>query len=171
MNKKIEARLNAQIKLEMESSYIYLAMASWAHQKGFDGISTFFYEHSDEERMHMLKIVKFVNERDGEAIIPDISVPKLDYSENNLTKLFQDVYDHEVKVSDKIHELVALSLEEKDYATHNFLQWYVTEQMEEESMVKTLLDKLKIIGEDRAGLYLFDRDIATTVAPIEGQQA
>ena len=157
LTKNMEAALNQQIRVEAESSQVYLSMASWAEVKGLEGISQFMYKHSDEERMHMLKLIKYVNERGGHAYITDLSAPKTEFG--TFQKMFQELYDHEIFVSKSINELVHVSLEEKDYATHNFLQWYVAEQIEEEALARTILDKIKLIGNDKGGLYLFDRDV------------
>lgn len=158
LSKSIQEALNNQILMEAESSQAYLAMACWAEiQPGLDGVSDFFYQQSDEERVHMLKLVRFVNERGGFATIPALTQPMLTFP--SLGKLFSEFLQHELKVSDSINDLVHLSLAEKDYATHNFLQWYVNEQIEEERTARVLNDKLEMIGDDRSGLYLFDRDI------------
>ena len=157
LTEKMEKALNDQIRVEAESSQVYLSMASWAEVKGLEGISLFMYKHSDEERMHMLKLVKYVNERGGHAHISDLKAPATEFG--TFQKLFQDLYDHEIFVSQSINELVHVALEEKDYATHNFLQWYVAEQIEEEALARTILDKIKLIGNDKGGLYLFDRDV------------
>lgn len=163
LSKKIEKELNAQIKLEAESSQTYLAMASWAEGQGFDGIVNFLYKHSDEERVHMVKLVKFVNDRDGKAIIPALPKPEDNYT--SVKQLFQSLLDHEMEVTQSINRLVALCLQEKDYTTHNFLQWYVAEQIEEETLAKIINDKLKLIGNDGSGLYMFDRDIEQISVP------
>jgi ferritin len=157
LKESIDQALNLQIKIEAESSQIYLAMASWAETKGLGGTAQFLYKHSDEERMHMLKLVQYVNERGGRAIVPALAAPDTEY--NSLTKLFQTLLDHEVMVSNEINNLVDICLNEKDYTTHNFLQWYVAEQIEEEALARSIMDKLRMIGEDKGGLYLFDRDI------------
>jgi len=157
LTKEMEKALNEQIRVEAESSQVYLSMASWAEVKGLEGISLFMYRHSDEERMHMLKLVKYVNERGGHAQVATLKAPKNDFG--SFQKMFQELYDHEIMVSKNINELVHIALEEKDYATHNFLQWYVAEQIEEEALARTILDKLDLIGNDKGGLYLFDRDI------------
>ena len=164
LKETIDQALNLQIKIEAESSQIYLAMASWAETKGLGGTAQFLYKHSDEERMHMLKLVQYVNERGGRAIVPQLAAPDTEY--HSLTKLFQTLLNHEVMVSGEINNLVEICLNEKDYTTHNFLQWYVAEQIEEEALARSIMDKLRMIGEDKGGLYLFDRDIeAISVAP------
>jgi ferritin len=157
LSKTIEEALNKQIRIEAESSQVYLAMAVWAETKGLEGISNFMYEHSDEEREHMLKLIKFVNERGGRAHISELNAPGVKFS--SFQVMFEDLLKHEIFVSQSINELVHISLQEKDYATHNFLQWYVAEQIEEEATARTILDKINMIGDDKGGLYLFDRDI------------
>ncbi len=153
----IEEVLNGQIRVEAQSSQIYLAMASWAEVQGFEGVAQFMYAHSDEERMHMLKLVKFINERGGHAKISELEAPPTQFG--SFKEMFQELYKHEVKVSNCINDLVDICLKEKDYATHNFLQWYVSEQIEEEALARNILDKIKLIGDDKGGFYLFDNDI------------
>lgn len=157
LSEKLQAALNEQVKIEGYSSQIYLAMASWAENQGFEGIATFMYAQSDEERMHMLKLIKYINQRGGEALIPQVERPTLDHS--SFKTLFKQLFEHEVFVSQSINNLVDISLQERDYATHNFLQWYVAEQIEEEATARAILDKINLIGDDKGGLYLFDNDI------------
>jgi len=157
ISKLIEQALNNQVTIEAESSQIYLAMACWAEAKGLEGVAQFMYKQSDEERVHMLKLVKFINERGGNASISALKAPVISF--NTFREMFQELHDHEIFVSDSINQLVHVTLEERDYATHNFLQWYVTEQIEEEAQARAILDKINLIGDDKGGLYLFDRDI------------
>lgn len=158
LSKKIEKALNNQIGLEHSASHYYLAMASWAEVNGLNGISAFLYKHSDEERLHMLKLFKFVNERGGHALVPESK--KVKHTFQGLSEIFETVLQHEIMVTNEINNLVDMCLKEKDYTTHNFMQWYVAEQIEEESLARNILDKLKLIGNDKGGLYLFDRDMA-----------
>jgi ferritin len=157
LSEKIQEALNRQVEVEASSSQFYLAMASWAETNGLNGVAKFLYGHSDEERQHMLKLFKYINERGGRAIVPNLSKPSEDFESINF--IFQSLYDHEVKVTSEINGVVELCLNEKDYTTHNFIQWYVAEQIEEEGLAADLLDKLKLIGGDKGGLYLFDRDL------------
>ncbi|KAB1159662.1 ferritin [Tenacibaculum aiptasiae] len=161
LSKKIEKALNEQIKIEAESSQVYLSMACWAEIQGFEGVAQFMYAHSDEERMHMLKLVKFVNERGGHAHVSELAAPPTEFG--SFKDMFQTLFDHEVMVSKSINDLVHITLEERDYATHNFLQWYVSEQIEEEALARTILDKINLIGDDKGGLYLFDNDVKQIV--------
>jgi ferritin len=134
-------------------------MASWAECAGITGTANFLYQHSDEERQHMLKLVRFVNERGGRADIPSVDVPKKEFE--SLTDIFTLLLSHELKVTNMINEVVFVCLEEKDYSTHNFMQWFVSEQLEEEALARNILDQLKMIDGDKGGLYLFDRELVT----------
>ena len=163
LSPNIEAALNKQVVIEAESSQVYLAMASWAENQGLEGVSQFMYAHSDEERMHMLKLVKFINERGGHAIISTLAAPPVSFG--SFKEMFQELFNHEVFVSASINDLVDISLQEKDYATHNFLQWYVSEQIEEEALARNILDKINLIGDDKGGLYLFDNDVKRLIGP------
>ena len=167
LSKKIEKALNNQIKIEAESSQIYLAMASWAEVQGLSGVATFMYLQSDEEREHMLKLVRYINERGGHAKVSALVAPSIEFG--SFKEMFQTLFEHEVFVSKSINELVDITLNEKDYATHNFLQWYVAEQIEEEAQARTILDKINLIGDDKGGLYLFDNDIKQLASTATGQ--
>jgi ferritin len=168
LSKIMADALNGQVLMEAQSSQAYLAMGSWAEiQPGLKGVTDFFYQHSEEERQHMLKLIHFINERGGFAVVPELKQPVLTFV--SLKKAFEELLKHELAVSASINELVDLALKEKDYATHNFLQWYVMEQMEEEKLARECNDKLEMIGDDRSGLYLFDRDILNMGAEGKGK--
>lgn len=160
----IQKALNKQVTLEAASSQVYLSMASWSETQGFEGIAQFMYSHSDEERQHMLKLIKFINERGGHAIVSDLKAPPVAFG--SFKEMFQKLFDHEVLVSSSINELVDISLQEKDYATHNFLQWYVSEQIEEEALARNILDKINLIGDEKSGFYLFDNDIKQLITVV-----
>jgi ferritin len=165
LSKTLQEALNKQLKHEAMSSQIYLAMASWADiQPGLQGVTEFFYQQSEEERQHMLKLMMYINERGGFGIVPSLEQPIVTFQ--SLKKLFEEFLKNEVGVSESINDVVHLALQEKDYATHNFLQWYVAEQIEEERLARTLNDKLEMIGADKSGLYLFDRDILSYRASL-----
>jgi ferritin len=157
LSKKIEKILNQQVEKESYSSVLYLAMASWAQVNGYSGIAQWLYIQSDEERLHMLKFVHYINERGGKASISAIEQPPVD--SGNIKKLFEEVLKHEQFITDSINQIVGLSLEEKDYTTHSWVQWFVNEQIEEESAVAEILDKLKLVGDNN--MYIFDRDIVS----------
>ena len=168
MNKSIEKLLNEQVKYEASASLQYLSMASWADANGYNGVAEFFYAQSEEERLHMTKLVKFINERSGTVVVPSLDKPKSDFK--NLNELFDKFLSSEVFVTEKINHIIYECLQKKDYNVHNFMQWYVAEQLEEEAVARTLLDKLNIIGNDKSGHYLFDRDIATIATEVEPEE-
>jgi ferritin len=157
LSKPIEDALNDQVALEGNSSQFYLAMASWAETEGLNGTASFLYLHADEERAHMLKLIKFINERGGKAVIPTLQQPPKKFS--NIQDIFNLLLEHEIMVTHEINQVVDICLQQKDYTTHNFMQWYVAEQLEEEALARNLIDKLNLIGNDKGGMYLFDRDL------------
>ena len=154
LSKKVEDILNVQIDKEGYSSHLYLSMASWAENEGLGGVSEWLYGQADEERIHMLKLVKYINERDGQAKIAAVEEPPSEFG--SVREMFEKVLEHEKFVTASINEIVQVCIEENDHTTHNWIQWYVTEQIEEEASVKSILDKLKLAGDQ---LYMFDRDI------------
>ena len=155
LKKKIEDICNRQVEREGYSSNLYLAMASWAETNGLSGVAAWMYSQSDEERIHMLKFIKYINERGGKAVIPALKKPATEFK--SVEDVFKEVLKHEEFVTASINEIVALTLEEKDFNTHNFLQWFVMEQVEEETSVRMVLDKLHLVGKNN--MYEFDRDI------------
>lgn len=159
ISKRIQDGLNMQIELEAYSSQYYLSMASWAENQGLEGTSKFLYHHSDEERQHMLKLFHYINDRGGHAVVPDLRQPPLRFE--TVQEVFERILEHEIHVSEEINKLVDVCMQEKDYTTSNYLQWYVSEQIEEEKLARNIIDKLKLIGNDKGGMYLFDRDIQT----------
>ena len=138
IDKQIEQALNDQIATEARSSHFYLGMATWAETNGLNGTSAFLYRHSDEERQHMLKLIKFVNERGGTAHI------LLGSAHGGIQRSACRVH-HVARARDQgdgqHQQVVDLCLSRKDYTTHNFMQWYVSEQIEEEALARTILDK------------------------------
>ena len=157
LNKRVEKTLNDQIAKEAYASNSYLAMASWCEQKGLRGCTAFFYGQSDEERQHMLKLIKYVNDSAGEAVIDAITQPKSDYK--SIKDIFETSLKQERAVTASINNLVELAFTTKDHATYNFLQWYVSEQHEEESLFKTILDIINLGEEDKQSLLLVDIEI------------
>ena len=161
LSQKIEKALNAQMTREADAAQFYLSVGSWAEVQGFEGIATFLYGHVEEERGHMMKLLKFINQRGGHGKVEPLAKAPAD--PKTLKELFELVLAHEMENSRQINAIVDACLEEKDYPTFNFLQWFVAEQLEEEALATKLLDKMSVIGEDKGnkgGLYEFDQDIA-----------
>ncbi|HZK07193.1 MAG TPA: ferritin [Bacteroidales bacterium] len=154
ISKNLEKAINEQIKLEEQSSRIYMAMASWCEVNGLPGAAAFLYAASDEEREHMLKLVHFLNDRGGHAQLLKLEEPS--HTWNSLEELFKSVLDHERYVTSKINNLVDMCLTEKDHTTNSFLQWFVTEQIEEESLSQEIVDKIKLVGDSKNGNFHLD---------------
>ncbi len=166
LKKKIEDICNRQVEREGFSSNLYIAMASWAENNGFSGVAAWLYSQADEERLHMMKFIKYINERGGKAVMPALKKPAADYK--SVEDVFKEVLKHEEFVTASINEIVSLTLEEKDFNTHNFLQWFVMEQVEEEASVRTILDKVRLVGKNN--MYQFDRDIMSLRTPAANAQ-
>jgi ferritin len=163
MIKSIEKILNVQIEKESYSSHLYLSMASWAETQGYEGIAQWLYVQADEERLHMLKFIHYVNERGGNAVISAIKLPPAKFKD--AMDAFQNVLKHEQFITASINEIVALCNQEKDFTTLNFVQWFVAEQIQEEKSARAIIDKLKLLGNQN--LYLLDKDIMTMRAAGE----
>jgi len=155
ITEKLEKIFNEQIDKEFYSSNLYLSMAIWAETNGYNGTAKWFYAQADEERMHMLKFIEYLNDRGGKAIVPAIKQPPHKFKD--LKTVFYQVLEHEMFISKSINDIVALTIEEKDYSTNSWIQFFVSEQIEEERSVNEIIDRLKLIGEQN--IYLFDRDI------------
>ena len=140
----IQAALNAQMTNEAHNAQIYLAYASWASEKGFDGVANFLFRHSNEERNHMQKFLEYILKRGGKVIVTAIPAPGPDPV--NMNDCFEKVFKSEVENTGNIYDIVNLSMAEKDWATFNFMQWFVKEQTEEETLALDLLDKIKVAG-------------------------
>ncbi|MEO6232935.1 MAG: ferritin [Ferruginibacter sp.] len=163
LSDSIASALNDQMSKEAHASQIYLSYAAWADSQGFGGIANFLFRHAQEERNHMMKILEYILKRGGKVNITEIPAPPADpVSVNNC---FEKVFGHEVDNTKAIYHVVKLSLEESDWATWNFMQWFVKEQTEEETMAMNLLDKVKIAGGEKINndtLYSLDRDLQST---------
>ncbi len=155
--------LNNQMTNEAHNAQIYLAYASWAADKGYDGISNFLFRHANEERNHMMKFLEYILKRGGKVVVTAIPAPGPDPVSVN--DCFEKVFQSEVENTTKIYAIVDMSMAEKDWATWNFMQWFVKEQTEEETLAMDLLSKIKVAGGANAkddALYSLDRDLATT---------
>jgi ferritin len=163
LSKTLTAALNSQMTKEAHASQIYLSYAAWAENQGFGGIANFLFRHAEEERNHMMKILEYILKRGSEVQI--ISIPAPHDKPASLKNCFEKVFEHEVENTKTVYKLVKMSLDEEDWATWNFMQWFVKEQIEEETMAINLLNKIKIAGGDKANniaLYSLDRDMKET---------
>ncbi len=157
ISKKLEKALNEQVAHEAEASFRYLSMASWCEQQSLHGCAKFFYGQSDEERGHMMKIFTYLNDVGGNAIVPAIDKPKTDFKD--ICEVVSTSLKGEQAVTKAVHELSELASKDKDYATYNFIQFFVDEQREEETLFNDILDKINLIGMEGMGLYYIDKEL------------
>ncbi len=160
---KLEKALSEQMNVEDLQSRVYYSYGIWASDNAYGGIGNFLFRHAQEERNHAVKFMQYILDRGGKPSIDALPAPGKD--PKNLTDCFNLVFEHEVDNTEKIYALVDLAMEEKDWATWNFLQWFVKEQIEEEKLALALIDKLKIAGGDKAtdeSLFNLDKTLEQT---------
>ncbi len=159
---KMRKALNDQVMLESSASSSYLAMASWCEVTGYQGAADYFYLQSDEERTHMLKIVHYLNDMGEIANISAIKAPLSSYK--SLEILIKTALKNEQAVTKAIHTMVDIAQKEKDHSTYVFLEWFVNEQVQEETKFETILQKFDLIGRDRLAINEIDKILATDAA-------
>jgi len=163
LSESICKALNDQMTKEAHAAQIYLAYASWLNAQGYEGVANFLFRHANEERNHMLKVLEYILERGSTVKIS--AIPEPGKNPTSVYDAFQKAFKQEVDNSESIYKIVKQSFDESDWATWNFLQWFVKEQTEEETLIMNMLDKLKIAGGDKVSdqsLYSIDRDLMTT---------
>ncbi len=155
--KEVAKILNEQIEKEFYSSNLYLAMAIWCDAQGFEGSSQWLYDQAEEERMHGFKFIHYLVDVDEKAVVPALKKPPVGFKD--IKSLFDMVLKHEQFISDSINEIVKVCHKTNDYRTMNWIQYFVSEQIEEESTVRTILDKLSLAGEKN--IFWFDKEMVT----------
>ena len=155
--------LNQQIKIEAKASSVYLSIASWCDQRGLVRAATFFYEQSQEERDHMLKIFHFINDAGGQAISPEISGVSPEF--DTLKEVFEYSLDREIEVTKSIYKIIQHCRELMDYGTENFLNWFITEQLEEEATMRSIIDMIDLM--EGQPLQLIDERIIITSQEVD----
>ena len=153
------AAINDQIKAELDSAYIYLAMSAYFKDAGLDGMSHWMHKQYSEEVEHAEKFIDYLYERGARVIIPDVAKPKDAYAD--ALDAFRTAYAHEQYVTSRIYKLMDMAIAEKDYATQSMLKWYVDEQLEEESNTGGIVSKLEFLGGDKHGVYTVDRELSS----------
>ena len=165
---KLCTALNKQINAEMYSSYLYLSMSAWFEDRSLSGFGNWMRVQAEEETFHAMKMFDYVIERGGRVVLESIQQPESDW-ESPLS-VIEAVLKHEELVTGLINDMVDISMDVRDHAGTYFLQWYVEEQVEEEANVGTLLDRMKMIADDSAGMFALDMEMAKRVftPPTEG---
>jgi ferritin len=161
--------MNEQIKNELYSGYLYLSMSAYCESINLPGFAHWMRMQEQEERIHALKFFDFVNERGGRVVLQAIDQPPAEF--RSPLDILEKTLEHEQKVTAMINDLYALAAQEKDYASQIFLQWFVTEQVEEEDSASQIVETLKMIGDNRQALLMLDRELGGRQAPQAGQEA
>lgn len=170
LNAKMQEALNRQLNAELFSSYLYLSMAAYFEDKSLPGMANWMRVQATEENMHAMKFYDFINQRRGRVLLRAIDAPKTEW--NSPLEAFEEALSHERKITAMIHELTNAALSEKDHAAANFLQWFVNEQVEEEANVSTIVDQLRLVGDNGVAIYMIDQRLgqrapAAAEAPAE----
>lgn len=161
ISKKMQDALNEQINAELYSAYLYLAMESYFESLNLAGFANWMRIQTQEEALHAMKIYDFVNERGGKVTLKAIAQPPAKWA--SPLAVFEAVYKHEQKVTGLINELVNLAVKEKDHATNSFLQWFVNEQVEEESSANAMVQKVKMVNKTPGGIFMLDKELGQRV--------
>lgn len=167
LSEKMESSLNKQVNAELYSSYLYLSMSAYFSETNLNGFAHWMRLQAREEMEHGLKIYDYINERGGRPVLVGIDAPPKSW--NSPVDVFENVLSHEQKVTGMINDLVDLAIQEKDHATNNFLQWFVSEQVEEEASASEVLHKVKMAGSDGGGLFMLDQELGKRVLAPAGQ--
>ncbi|MDD3149886.1 MAG: ferritin [Candidatus Gastranaerophilales bacterium] len=158
---KMQTVLNKQLNEELFSSYLYLSMAAYCNSIGLQGFANWMQVQVQEENFHAMKMYNYILDRGGKIILDKIEKPKTEW--NSITEVFEETLKHEQFITSCINKLVDVSIEERDHATNSFLQWFVTEQIEEELTAGDILSKLKLIGENGNAIFMLDKEMAARV--------
>jgi ferritin len=157
ISEKVQKALNDQLNAELYSSYLYLSMNAYFKTANLNGFANWMYAQAQEELMHAMKFYDFINQRGGSVVLDKIDTPPAQW--DSPKAVFEDTLKHEQKVTGLINALVETALSENDHATNIFLQWFVTEQVEEEDSVGDVLEQLKLLGDAKGGLFMMDREL------------
>lgn len=163
LNQKVQDAINNQINAELFSSYLYLSMSNYFESKNLKGMAHWMRIQAQEERLHAEKFIDFVNESGGRVYLTEIGAPQTDWE--SPVAVFEDALGHERKVTGMINELVDIAITEKNYAANNLLQWFVDEQVEEEASADEVVEKLKLVGDNGAALFMIDNELGARPLP------
>jgi len=161
MSGKLQEALNEQVNAELYSAYLYLSMAAYFESTNLPGFANWMRVQAQEELTHAMKIYDYVNERRGKVTLKPIAGPPTEW--DSPLAVFQAVYKHEQKVTGLINELVNLAIKEKDHAANIFLQWFVSEQVEEEKNADEVVQKLKLSADAPSGLFMLDKELGQRI--------
>jgi ferritin len=157
VNEKIKEAINEQINKEFFSAYLYLSMGMYFESNNLKGVAGWLFIQYKEELTHAEKFIGYLNEIGGRVILKKIDEPKKEWK--SILQAFEDAYKHEQFISQSIDKIVDMAFKEKDFATHNFLQWFIKEQVEEEAQTYEIVQKIKLIGTEKMSLYMLNKEL------------
>ncbi len=157
LSKELEKALIEQLNREFHSSYLYLGMSVYCAREGYNGCASWFVVQYQEEVSHGMKLFKYLEEQDAHITLPEIKGVGVEF--DSLMDVFKKSLAHERYMTKNLNELSDMAMKDKDHATYNLLQWYVTEQVEEEATVKGIIDNIKLVGDNGYGLYTIDKEL------------
>lgn len=161
INERVRKVINEQINKELYSSYLYLSMSAYFENKNLKGFANWTRVQALEESAHGLKFYDYLNNRGGKVELAPIEGPKTNW--NSILEIFEEIYEHEQKVTALINNIAHVAFEERDFATQSYIQWFVNEQVEEESNASGLIEQLKLIGDNSSGIFMLDKELGTRV--------
>ena len=168
LSEKLKNAINEQINAELWSAYLYLSMSMDAEAKGYKGVANWFFVQWQEEQDHARIFMNYLNSRDEKVELKPIK--EVPVAWNSVLEMFQETLKHEKVVTSLINNLAAIAAEDRDFASSNMLIWFIDEQIEEEENARDIIDQLRMIGDDRLGLYMIDKELAarvyTTPSPL-----
>jgi len=159
ITENLQKAIVEQLNKEFHSAYLYLGMSAYCSQEGFNGASSWFLIQYQEEVSHGMKMFKYLEDQNAQITLPEIKGVKVKYK--SLLDVFKKSLAHEQTMTKNLNELSDIAMKEKDHATYNLLQWYVTEQVEEEATVSEIIDHITLVGDSGYGLYTIDKELAS----------
>ncbi len=164
LNQKMEAAFNEQINREMFSAYLYMSMSAYADRQGLKGISKWFMVQYHEEMVHAMKMFEYIADQGGTILLNALAKPDSEFG--SALNLFEKALEHEKFITKSIYDLAELAMSEKDYASKTFIDWYITEQIEEEKNNTEIIQILKMIGDNTGALYLYDKELGARTVTV-----
>lgn len=169
LSPKLEEALNRQLNKEIFSSYLYYSMAAYLASGPLSGMAKWMFVQAQEEMTHAMRFYNYILERGARVKLAQIEAPQMEWKDP--VELFENALSHEEMITASINEIASLAIKENDHSTSIYLQWFITEQVEEEDSVKKVIDKLKLVGTSSQGLYMVDREMSARVFNIIDPQA
>lgn len=161
INKKVQNKINEQINEELFSAYLYLSMSAYFEGMNLSGFANWMRIQAQEEQFHAMKFFDYLNERGGTVEL--LAIEKPANSWKSILNIFEETLKHEEHITSKINDLAKLAFKEGDFASSNFLQWYIDEQVEEEATASNILEQIRFLGDNKHGLLMLDREFKTRV--------